>query len=182
MRPEPARPLRRAAPLRLRPPVRSRPPTAPGVAPGVACGATTVCTGEGKGVGVAGVLKGVDDTVGVAVCVAVDVGVGICAEAVGVGVWAIAVAAGVCVLAGVPVALGVASWASAMPPMTAAYRPAQQRAMARIFLGGKLALLHARGAGREGTTPLNFGIGRATLEQSKHPMHDMPAISLSTRG
>src|SRR5215213_6091465 len=140
MRPEPARPLRRAVPLRLRPPVRSR-PTAPGVAAGVAPGATTVCTGEGKGVGVAGVLNGVEDAAGVAV------GVVTCAEAVGVGVCAIAVAAGVSVV--VAVALGLAvpagSWASAMPPTTAAYRPAQHRAMARIFLSDKLALIHARG-------------------------------------
>jgi hypothetical protein len=92
------------------------------------------------------VLNGGEETVGVAVWVAVDVGVGVCAEAVGVGVWANIVAAGVCVLAGVPVALGVGSWASAAPPITAAYRPAQQREMARIFLSDKTGLLHTRGA------------------------------------
>src|SRR4051812_18867581 len=141
MRPEPARPLRRAVPLRLRPPLRSRPPTAPGVAPGA-----TVCTGEGKGVGAAGVLNGVEDAAGVAV------GVGTCAEAVRLGVCAIAVAAGVSVVVAVALGLAVAagSWASAMPPTTAAYRPAQHRAMARIFLSDKLALIHVRGPGTGG--------------------------------
>src|SRR5215212_9774996 len=162
MRPEPARPLRRAVPLCSRPPVRPRPPAAPGVAAGVAPGATTVCTGEGKGVGVAGVLNGVEDAAGVAV------GVGTCAEAVGVGVCAIAVAAGVSVEVAVALGLAVAagSWASAMPPTTAAYRPAQHRAMARIFLSDKLALIHARGPGREGATPHNFGIGAPPLERA----------------
>src|SRR3954451_1146563 len=156
MRPEPARPFRREVPLRLRPPVRSRPPTAPGVdvadgvEPAVGLGATVVCTGEGNGVAVAGVWNGVEETVGAAVCVAVEVGVGICAEAVGVGVCAIAVAAGLSVTVAVALAVAAGSWASARPPMTAAYRPAQQRAMARIFLSDKLALLHARGAGRGG--------------------------------
>jgi hypothetical protein len=89
--------------------------------------------------------------VGAAVCVAVEVGVGICADAVGVGVWTLTVAAGACVVVAVALALavGAGSWASAMPPTTAANRPAQHRRMARIFLGDKLALLHARGAGRE---------------------------------
>ena len=57
-----------------------------GVAPGVGSAATTVCTGEGNGVGVSsGFVKGVAETVGVAVCVEVDVGAGVCAVAVGAG-------------------------------------------------------------------------------------------------
>jgi hypothetical protein len=107
----------------------------------------------------------VEETVGVAVCVSVGVGAGVCAAAVGVGVCSTTVGAGDCVLAGVAVSVGAGSWASAMPPITAAYRPAQQRAMARIFLGDKLGLLHARGPHGEGATPLNFGIGRVSLEQ-----------------
>ena len=79
MRPVPDFALRRLWPLRL---------CAPGVAVavGVPCGATTVSTGEAKGVGEAAVLKGVEETVGVAVWLAVDVGVGVCVVAVGVGV------------------------------------------------------------------------------------------------
>ena len=69
-------------------------------------------------------LKGVDDTVGVAVWDAVEVGVGVCVVAVGVGVCATVVCAGVTALPGVPVAVadavGVGSCASAAPPMTAA--------------------------------------------------------------
>jgi len=125
-------------------------------------------------VGVAGVEKGVDDTVGVAVCVAVDVGVGICAVAVGVGVSENTVAAGVCVLAGVSLAAGVGSWASAAPPITAAYRPAQQREMARSFLSGKAGFFFTRERHAGEHDSLNFGIGRSALEQSTHPMHDMP--------
>jgi len=127
----------------------------------VAPGAATVWTGEAEGVGVAGGLNGVEDAARVAV------GVGTCAEAVGVGVCATAAAAGVSVVVAVALAVAVAarSWASAMPPTTAAYRPAQQRAMARIFLSDKLALIHARGLGREGATPHNFGIGAPALEQ-----------------
>jgi len=64
---------------------------------------------EKKGVGVeSGFVKGVEETVGSAVCVAVDAGT--CVVTVGVAVSsATTVAAGVCVLSGVPVALGVGS-------------------------------------------------------------------------
>src|SRR4051812_30604138 len=156
MRPEPARPFRRVVPLPLRPPGRSTRPTAPGGAPGGAPGVTT----GGEGGGVAGVLNGVDEAAGVAV------GVAVCAEAVGVGVCAIAVAGvSVAVAVALALAVGAGSWASAMPPTTPAYRPAQHRAMAKIFLSDKLALIHARGAGREGTTPHNFGIAAPALER-----------------
>ena len=61
-----------------------------------------------------GFENGVELTVGVGSWVAVDVGAGVCAVAVGVGVSSVTtVGAGVCVLSGVPVALGVGSWASA---------------------------------------------------------------------
>jgi hypothetical protein len=122
MRPEPALPLLRLWPLRLRAPVVTLPGVA--VALGVPCGATTVSTGEANGVGEATALKGVEDTVGVAVWVAVDVGVGVCVVAIGVGVCATVVCAGVTTVPGVPVAVadavGVGSCASAAPPMTAA--------------------------------------------------------------
>ena len=64
-------------------------------------------------------LKGVEETVGVAVCVGVDVAVWSGTVGVDVGVEN-TVGAGVCVLAGVPVAVGVGSWASETPPITAA--------------------------------------------------------------
>ena len=83
-------------------------------------------------------------TVGVAVWVAVcvgvavevEVGVGVCAEGVGVGVNACS--AGVCEASGVAVEVAAGSCAMAMPPSTAAYRPAQHRAMAKIFFGDRL--------------------------------------------
>ena len=88
------------------------------------CGATTVSTGEAKGVGAAAVLKGVEETVGVAVWVAVDVGVGVCVVELGVGVCATTVCAGVAVMSGAVVAVadgvGVGLCASAAPPITAA--------------------------------------------------------------
>ena len=71
-----------------------------------------------------------------------------------------ACAGGVCVASGVAVEVVAGSCAMAMPPRTAAYRPAQHRAMAKIFLGDRLTGLnsHARGRFREAATQLNFGI------------------------
>jgi hypothetical protein len=75
-------------------------------------------------VGVAGVVNGVEETVGVGLCVAVDVGSGVCVVEVGVGVCATTVCAGVAALsaAAVEVADGVAVGfcARAAPPITAA--------------------------------------------------------------
>src|SRR4051812_31363227 len=119
-------------------------PGEPGVAVGVAA-PDAVSTGEGKGVGCAGVLNGVEETLGEAVCAGVElaVGTGVRTEAAGAG--SVVPGVGVCVLSAEDVAAGGASWASAMPPSTAAYRPAEQRARARIFLK-VTRLLHARGA------------------------------------
>ena len=123
-----------------------------------------------------GVLNGVEVTVGDAVCVGEElaVGVGVWAEAVGVGdcdsavpvAVAVAEASGVCVLSAEDVAVGLGSWASAMLPSTAAYRPAQQREMARIFLRVTRLLTRAWSAAGTAATPLNFGIARPALEQS----------------
>jgi hypothetical protein len=122
------------------------------------------------------VLNGVEETVGVAVCVGDElaVGVGVWAEAVGVGdcvsavavAVAVAEASGVCALSAEDVAVGLGSCASAMPPSTAAYRPAQQRARARIFLKVTRLLTRAWSAAGTAATPLNFGIARPALEQS----------------
>ena len=120
---------------------------------------------------VAGGVKGVELTVGVAVCVAVcvgvavevEVGVGVCAEGVGVGVNACS--AGVCEASGVAVEVAAGSCAMAMPPSTAAYRPAQHRAMAKIFFGDRLTRLnsHARGplAGGSDSAQLRHRVARA---------------------
>ena len=114
MLPEPLWPLRRLVCLRAGALVTGTAGVVVGVAPGVGSAATTVCTGEGNGVGVVvGVLKGVEETVGAAVCVGVDVAVCVGVD-VTAGAWSNTVAAGV------PVALGVGSWASAAPPITAA--------------------------------------------------------------
>ena len=120
---------------------------------------------------VAGGVKGVELTVGVAVWVpsasgspsSVEVGVGVCAEGVGVGVNACS--AGVCVASGVAVEVAAGSCAMAMPPSTAAYRPAQHRAMAKIFFGDRLTRLnsHARGPlpGGSDSAQLRHRVARA---------------------
>jgi hypothetical protein len=118
MLPEPLWPLRRLEFLRAGALVTGAAGVTVGVAPGVGSAGTTVSTGEGNGVGVVvGLLKGVEETVGVAVCFGVDVAVCVGVD-VTVGAWSNTVAAGVRVA--VPVALGVGSWASAAPPITAA--------------------------------------------------------------
>ena len=80
-----------------------------------------------------------------------------------------ACSAGVCEASGVAVEVAAGSCAIAMPPSTAAYRPAQHRAMAKIFLGDRLTggFIHTRvGRFREAATPLNFGIARPALEHA----------------
>ena len=120
-------------------------------------------------------LNGVEETVGVAVCVGVELGVEVAVEVgvpveVGVGVPAIAVAAGLGVLEAVAVAVAVGSCASAIPPSTAAYSAAQLRARARIFLGDRLTggfYTRAWGEVANVATPLNFGIARPPLEHAR---------------
>ena len=91
-------------------------------------------------------LKGVELTVGVAVCVGLEVAVGDAVD-VDVGVGSNGVEAGVCVLSGVAVSVAAGSCAIAAPPSTAAYSPAQARAMAKVFLSDRITggFLHARG-------------------------------------